>query len=158
VEHITHVISYDVPNVAEDYVHRIGRTGRAEAEGDAFVLVSPTEEQYLAKIERHIGQRLPRVTLPDFDYSQAGAQRSDKPAQRGGRQGGRSSGPPSRGRSGSGGSSGGPPRGRPASGPAGGASGGPPRSRPASGTADGAHKPSDKPPQYRPSRKDHGRP
>lgn len=79
VEHITHVISYDVPNVPEDYVHRIGRTARAEAEGDAFLLVSPAEEKSLADIERHIGQRLPRVTLPDFDYSAAQPSRPDKP-------------------------------------------------------------------------------
>jgi ATP-dependent RNA helicase RhlE len=71
VTHITHVISFDVPAVPEDYIHRIGRTARAEAEGDAFVLVSPAEERSLAKIERAIGQRLPRVTLPDFDYGQA---------------------------------------------------------------------------------------
>jgi ATP-dependent RNA helicase RhlE len=71
VEHISHVISFDVPHVPDDYVHRIGRTARAQAEGDAFVLVSPSEEKDLADIERHIGQRLPRVTLPDFDYSQA---------------------------------------------------------------------------------------
>jgi ATP-dependent RNA helicase RhlE len=71
VEHITHVISVDVPHVPDDYVHRIGRTGRAEAEGDAFILVSPPEEKLLAQIERQIGQRLPRVTLPDFDYRQA---------------------------------------------------------------------------------------
>ncbi len=68
VEHITHVISFDVPSVPDDYVHRIGRTARAEAEGDAFVLVSPAEEKSLMRIERQIGQRLPRVTLPDFDY------------------------------------------------------------------------------------------
>ncbi len=71
VTHITHVISFDVPAVPEDYIHRIGRTARAEAEGDAFVLVAPAEERSLAKIERAIGQRLPRVTLPDFDYGQA---------------------------------------------------------------------------------------
>jgi ATP-dependent RNA helicase RhlE len=71
VDHITHVISFDVPAVPDDYVHRIGRTGRAAAEGDAFVLVAPTEEKALAQIERQIGQRLPRVTLPDFDYHQA---------------------------------------------------------------------------------------
>jgi ATP-dependent RNA helicase RhlE len=71
VDHISHVISFDVPHVPDDYVHRIGRTARAEAEGDAFVLVSPTEEPSLARIERQIGQRLPRVTLPDFDYSTA---------------------------------------------------------------------------------------
>jgi ATP-dependent RNA helicase RhlE len=70
VTHITHVISFDVPMVPEDYIHRIGRTARAEAEGDAFVLVSPAEEKSLVKIERAIGQRLPRVTLPDFDYKQ----------------------------------------------------------------------------------------
>jgi ATP-dependent RNA helicase RhlE len=83
VEHITHVISVDVPNVPEDYVHRIGRTARAEAEGDAFVLVSPAEEKSLTAIERHVGQRLPRVTLPDFDYSQSVPQSRDKSGQRG---------------------------------------------------------------------------
>jgi ATP-dependent RNA helicase RhlE len=98
VEHITHVISYDVPNVPEDYVHRIGRTGRMAAEGDAFILVSPTEERLLSRIERHIGRRLPRVTLPDFDYAQAAPARVDKPGHRGGRHGGRPGGP-ARGRS-----------------------------------------------------------
>ena len=82
VEHITHVISFDVPDVPDDYVHRIGRTARAEAEGDAFVLVSPAEEKSLASIERHIGQRLPRVTLPDFDYTPAPPPRSDRAGQR----------------------------------------------------------------------------
>jgi ATP-dependent RNA helicase RhlE len=82
VEHITHVISFDVPHVPEDYVHRIGRTARMEAEGDAFVLVSPAEEKSLARIERQIGQRLPRVTLPDFDYNQAAPQRGGHPGQR----------------------------------------------------------------------------
>jgi ATP-dependent RNA helicase RhlE len=67
---LTHVISFDVPTVPEDYIHRIGRTARAEAEGDAFVLVSQAEERLLVRIERAIGQRLPRVTLPDFDYKQ----------------------------------------------------------------------------------------
>ena len=71
VDHITHVISVDVPDVPEDYVHRIGRTGRAGAEGDAFILVSREEEGALARIERQVGQRLPRVTLPDFDYKQS---------------------------------------------------------------------------------------
>ena len=77
VDHITHVISYDVPHVPDDYVHRIGRTGRAEAEGDAFVLVSPAEEKSLADIERQIGKRLPRITLPDFDYTVRGGERTD---------------------------------------------------------------------------------
>ncbi len=78
VDHITHVISFDVPTVPDDYIHRIGRTARAEAEGDAFVLVSPAEEKALARIERQIGQRLPRITLPDFDYSVAAPQATGK--------------------------------------------------------------------------------
>ncbi|VTR95361.1 rna helicase : ATP-dependent RNA helicase RhlE OS=Gemmatimonas aurantiaca (strain T-27 / DSM 14586 / JCM 11422 / NBRC 100505) GN=rhlE PE=3 SV=1: DEAD: Helicase_C [Gemmata massiliana] len=69
VNHITHVISTDVPDVPEDYVHRIGRTGRGGATGDAFILVSRDEEESLARIERQVGQRLPRITLPDFDYT-----------------------------------------------------------------------------------------
>ena len=76
VDHITHVISFDVPNVPDDYVHRIGRTARAKAEGDAYVLVSPAEERSLERIERQLGQRLPRITLPDFNYSQS-ASRAD---------------------------------------------------------------------------------
>jgi ATP-dependent RNA helicase RhlE len=94
VDHISHVISFDVPSVPDDYIHRVGRTGRAQAEGDAFVLVSPAEESMLSRIERQIGQRLPRVTLPDFDYRQAAPARSDKhrrPAH------GRHGGPPRQG-------------------------------------------------------------
>jgi ATP-dependent RNA helicase RhlE len=75
VQHITHVISYDVPPVPEDYIHRVGRTARTEAEGDAYVLVSPPEEASLVQIERQIGQRLPRITLADFDYLQSVNQR-----------------------------------------------------------------------------------
>ena len=64
-----HVVNFDVPNVAEDYVHRVGRTGRAQAAGTAFTLVSPEEEGNLRGIEKTIGRRLSRVTLPDFDYT-----------------------------------------------------------------------------------------
>jgi ATP-dependent RNA helicase RhlE len=78
VARISHVISYDVPHVPEDYLHRIGRTGRARAEGDALVLVSPPEEKSLANIEKQIGSRLPRVTLADFDY----AARQGPPAEK----------------------------------------------------------------------------
>lgn len=85
VDHITHVISFDVPSVPDDYIHRIGRTARMEAEGDAFVLVSPAEEKSLARIERQMGQRLPRVTLPDFDYTPSG--RSEPPRRSQGRRG-----------------------------------------------------------------------
>ena len=55
---------------------------RAEAEGDAFILVSPAEEKSLTQIERHIGQRLSRVTLPDFDYSLAAAGTAARSGQR----------------------------------------------------------------------------
>ena len=86
VDHITHVISTDVPDVPEDYVHRIGRTGRAGAEGDAFILVAREEEDALARIERQVGHRLPRVTLPDFDYTPAAPPRpAADPRGRGGR-------------------------------------------------------------------------
>lgn len=103
VEHITHVLSFDVPSVPDDYVHRIGRTARAQAEGDAFILVSPAEEKALADIERHIGQRLPRVTLPDFDYSQVvhggkGHAQRNKPRRHGSRVSRSSTEPSRRGR------------------------------------------------------------
>jgi ATP-dependent RNA helicase RhlE len=63
-----HVINFDVPGQPEDYIHRVGRTARAELTGSAFTLVSPEEEGSLRDIERAIGRRLPRVTVPDFDY------------------------------------------------------------------------------------------
>jgi ATP-dependent RNA helicase RhlE len=69
VEALGHVVNFDVPLVPEDYIHRIGRTGRAEAAGEAFTFVSPEEEGELRAIERAIGKRLPRVTIPDFQYA-----------------------------------------------------------------------------------------
>lgn len=66
---LKHVINFDVPMIPEDYVHRVGRTGRAEETGDAFTFVSPEEENELRAIERAVAKRLPRVTLPDFDYT-----------------------------------------------------------------------------------------
>ena len=68
VEALSHVVNFDVPAVPEDYIHRVGRTGRAELTGDAFTFVSPAEEPDLRAIERAISRALPRVTLPDFDY------------------------------------------------------------------------------------------
>ncbi len=65
-----HVINFDVPGQPDDYVHRVGRTARAEQTGSAFTLVAPDEEDSLRAIERAIGRALPRVTLPDFDYHQ----------------------------------------------------------------------------------------
>jgi ATP-dependent RNA helicase RhlE len=68
VDSLGHVVNFDVPAVPEDYIHRVGRTARAEATGDAFTFVSPQEDADLLRIERAIGKRLPRVTVPDFDY------------------------------------------------------------------------------------------
>ena len=65
---VSHVINYDVPQHPEDYVHRIGRTGRAQAEGDAFTLMTAEEGPDVAAIERFIGQEIPRVKIPDFSY------------------------------------------------------------------------------------------
>jgi ATP-dependent RNA helicase RhlE len=77
VEDLTHVINFDVPAAPEDYVHRIGRTGRAEATGDAFTLMSPEEERDMKAIEHFIGRSILRVTVPDFDYKQRPAPQGD---------------------------------------------------------------------------------
>jgi ATP-dependent RNA helicase RhlE len=79
VEALGHVVNFDVPLVPEDYIHRIGRTGRAELTGEAFTLVAPEEESELKGIERVLGKRLPRVTLPDFDYAGRPAQKLEVP-------------------------------------------------------------------------------
>jgi ATP-dependent RNA helicase RhlE len=71
VEALGHVINFDVPNVPEDYIHRVGRTARAQMTGDAFTFVSPAEEGDMMRIEKMIGRRLPRITVPDFDYRAA---------------------------------------------------------------------------------------
>jgi ATP-dependent RNA helicase RhlE len=69
VEELGHVVNFDVPTAPEDYIHRVGRTARAEATGDAFTFVAPEEEPELRGIERAIGRKLPRITVPDFDYA-----------------------------------------------------------------------------------------
>ncbi len=69
VEQISHVINFDVPHHPEDYVHRIGRTGRAQSVGDAFTIMTVEDLQEVASIEHFIGQKIPRVKLEDFNYS-----------------------------------------------------------------------------------------
>ncbi|WP_234800749.1 DEAD/DEAH box helicase [Luteitalea pratensis] len=69
VSELGHVVNFDVPVAAEDYIHRVGRTGRAEATGEAFTFVSREEEAEWNLIEKVVGKRLPRVQLPDFDYT-----------------------------------------------------------------------------------------
>jgi superfamily II DNA/RNA helicase len=66
VDAISHVINYDVPHAPEDYVHRIGRTGRAGNVGRAITLVTPVEELSMRAIERLTGQAVERVLLPGF--------------------------------------------------------------------------------------------
>ena len=68
VEGISHVINYDAPENPENYVHRIGRTARAEAQGDAITLVTPDDEALIYRIEYLLGYQIERKTLPDFDY------------------------------------------------------------------------------------------
>jgi len=65
---VSHVINYRVPENAEDYVHRIGRTGRAEAEGDAFTLLTADELDFAKSVEVFIDQKIPRKKLDGFDY------------------------------------------------------------------------------------------
>jgi ATP-dependent RNA helicase RhlE len=65
---VSHVINYDVPEHSEDYVHRIGRTGRAQNVGDAFTLMNGEELPALQAIERFIGQKIPRLKLENFPY------------------------------------------------------------------------------------------
>ena len=69
VEQISHVINYDVPHHPEDYVHRIGRTGRAQSVGDAFTIMTAEDLQDVASIEHFIGQKIPRVKLEGFNYA-----------------------------------------------------------------------------------------
>jgi ATP-dependent RNA helicase RhlE len=79
VEALSHVINFDVPAVPDDYIHRVGRTARAELTGDAFTFVSPEEERDLSAIERAVGKRLPRVILPDFEYARRGSEKLEIP-------------------------------------------------------------------------------
>jgi ATP-dependent RNA helicase RhlE len=73
ITHITHVISYDVPRQPEDYVHRIGRTGRASREGDAFTFMSPDEIAMVRTIEAVLGKPIPRVSVPGYDFGTVAA-------------------------------------------------------------------------------------
>ncbi|HEV7784760.1 MAG TPA: DEAD/DEAH box helicase, partial [Thermoanaerobaculia bacterium] len=79
VEALSHVINFDVPNVPEDYIHRVGRTARAEAVGDAFTFASADEQSELNAIERAVGRRLPRLELAGFDYQHKPAERLEIP-------------------------------------------------------------------------------
>src|SRR3954451_3992086 len=67
IDQLPHVVNYDLPNVPEDYVHRIGRTGRAGASGEAVSLVCVDEHEFLRDIEKLIKRSVPRVVVPGFE-------------------------------------------------------------------------------------------
>ncbi len=81
---VSHVINYDVPQHPEDYIHRIGRTGRAEASGDAFTLMVAEDGRHVQNIERFISQKIARVKLEGFDYRYTALFEQDKPGNQGG--------------------------------------------------------------------------
>lgn len=76
IDSITHVINYDMPDTADAYIHRIGRTGRAQRTGDAFTLVTDEDKDMIRALERIMGHPLEKKTLPDFDYSPPAPPRS----------------------------------------------------------------------------------
>lgn len=79
VAELGHVVNFDVPHLPEDYIHRVGRTARAAATGDAHTFVAPEEETDLKAIERAIGRKLPRTVLEGFDYRARPAERFEVP-------------------------------------------------------------------------------
>jgi ATP-dependent RNA helicase RhlE len=133
IDQLPHVVNYDLPNIPEDYVHRIGRTGRAGATGEAVSLVCVDEHDMLKDIEKLIKQTLPRAVIPGFEPDpnarpQPVQLRSGGPGHRNGGGGGRSGGgrakPATAGAKPAGGGGGGKPR---APGAPGGGNGGGPR-------------------------------
>ncbi|MDK2981756.1 MAG: ATP-dependent helicase RhlE [Chloroflexota bacterium] len=105
VSEISHVINYDMPDTVDAYIHRIGRTGRAQASGKAFTFCTPDDERMVRDVEKVLGHKIQRRELEDFDYSAQprkdtpSSSRSDRnasqsgkskaPAQRGNHQGSR---------------------------------------------------------------------
>ena len=79
VEALGHVVNFDIPAVPDDYIHRVGRTARADATGDAITLVSPEDEDDLKRIERALGSKLPRVRLDGFAYEAVPEERLEVP-------------------------------------------------------------------------------
>jgi len=86
VKDVSHVVNFDVPHEPETYIHRVGRTARAQQRGDAYSLVMPEEEQDFARIERLIGMKINRARIPDFAYDAAPPPRSHAPPSGGQRR------------------------------------------------------------------------
>jgi len=83
IDELSHVVNFDVPSVADDYIHRAGRTARAGAVGEAMTFVAPAEMGDLKAIERALGKSLPRLTVEGFDYTSRPAEKLEVPlAQR----------------------------------------------------------------------------
>ena len=76
---VSHVVNYDVPQHPEDYIHRIGRTGRAEATGDAYTIMVAEDAPHVFAIERFISQKIPRVKLENFNYTYTALFEEGKP-------------------------------------------------------------------------------
>ena len=76
---VSHVVNYDVPQHPEDYIHRIGRTGRAEHTGDAFTIMIAEDAPHVFAIERFISQTIPRLKLEDFNYTYTALFEDSKP-------------------------------------------------------------------------------
>ncbi len=83
IENISHVINFDIPATADDYIHRIGRTGRAERSGDAFTLTTPEDDDMIKKLEKIIGEKIARKKLEDFDYNSPKPQQYQRPRKAG---------------------------------------------------------------------------
>ena len=81
IDLLSHVVNFDVPNMPEDYIHRVGRTARAGATGEAYTFVSPQEMNDLAAIERAVGKKLTRRQAEDFNYEEKPNERFEIPIQ-----------------------------------------------------------------------------
>jgi ATP-dependent RNA helicase RhlE len=79
VEALSHVVNFDVPHVPDDYIHRVGRTARAEATGDAFTFVAPDEEADFRAIEKAVGRRIPRDSTAALELPAAQVERPEAP-------------------------------------------------------------------------------
>ncbi|MBN2311331.1 MAG: C-terminal helicase domain-containing protein, partial [Candidatus Hydrogenedentes bacterium] len=94
IQGISHVINFDIPENPDDYIHRIGRTARASAEGDAITFVSPDEHLALEAVERALARNLPRAdwagSVPVLTLFRPPEERGKRAKQRGGRRRGRS--------------------------------------------------------------------
>ena len=96
VEALDHVVNFDVPHTPDDYIHRVGRTARAEMTGDAYTLVSPDEEDTIRAIERALGRTIERRKVEGFDYQAPAESRLEAPGRERSRGYGRARRTPSR--------------------------------------------------------------